>query len=588
MKRFSFQMFRNPKHFTQFAGMESVQHYINEGILYEPVISDIHQWPIAKLFEDKQDFLNEVNAETMRHLNERAKAGDQSVADVLKQTMYMERNRMIEDPWKVDPKDQGKYWSAIKQDLVRNEQLENDPEAYSARHQALLRSIVDRYTNEIASTFKPSSYHFAKRFLPFFFSTLLNASGGKTLKSIIYHNLQLQERVHLTGETEAIRNLSKIGTIVLVPTHISNVDSILVGWCLHALGLPAFIYGAGLNLYNSKILAFFMNRLGAYKVDRRKKNPIYREALSSYSTVSMLRGVHGLFFPGGTRSRSGMIEKRLKLGLLGTAVEAQRRNYLQGARNGKDKIFVVPMVMSYHFVLEAASLIKQHLKRTGQAQYYLMDDEFASYTKLLKFVWTTFSQSSDIVLAFGKPMDVFGNFVDEKGRSLDARGNEINTKAYFMTRGEITRDDQRDKEYTRMLGEKIVERYHAENHVFSSHLVSYVAFKMFQRKHPDLDLYGVLRLLENERTLDLTAFREHFERVLARLRELSDRGKVHLASHMTNDPMTLIEHGIKNVGIYHAKRPIKFQNEHTLVTENLNLLYYYHNRLEGYGLERII
>ena len=36
-----------------------------------------------------------------------------------------------------------------------------------------------------------------------------------------------------------------------------------------------------------------------------------------------------LFFPGGTRSRSGGIEKHLKLGLLGTALDAQYMNYLQ-------------------------------------------------------------------------------------------------------------------------------------------------------------------------------------------------------------------------------------------------------------------
>jgi glycerol-3-phosphate O-acyltransferase len=38
------------------------------------------------------------------------------------------------------------------------------------------------------------------------------------------------------------------------------------------------------------------------------------------------RGYHSLFFPGGTRSRSGMVEKRLKLGLAGTGVEAFARN----------------------------------------------------------------------------------------------------------------------------------------------------------------------------------------------------------------------------------------------------------------------
>ena len=87
----------------------------------------------------------------------------------------------------------------------------------------------------------------------------------------------------------------------MVPTHFSNLDSILIGWVIHVLGLPPFIYGAGLNLFNIKILAYFMNSLGAYKVDRRKKNPIYLEALKSYSNLAIQEGAHSLFFPGGTR-----------------------------------------------------------------------------------------------------------------------------------------------------------------------------------------------------------------------------------------------------------------------------------------------
>ena len=563
--------------------MESVQHYIQEGILYEPVVPDIHDWPIAQLFRKKPAFLAEVVAETLTQLNR--EAGEQGVIDLIEKTMYLERIRMTEEPWRVDPKDEPRFWAQIKRELVTNEQLEADPAAFTARNQEMLQRIVGRYAEEIASTFKPGSYHFAKRFLPFFFSTLLNASAGKTLKSVIYHNVHLQERVNLVGETEAIRNLATKGTIVLVPTHLSNVDSILVGWGLHALGLPAFIYGAGLNLFNTQILGYFMNRLGAYKVDRRKKNPIYRDTLNAYSTIAMLEGVHSLFFPGGTRSRSGTIEKHLKLGLLGTAMEAQRRNFLHGARSGREKIFVVPMVMSYHFTLEAASLIKQHLTRVGQEQYYILDGQPASYTKFLRFVWTTFSSSSDIVLAFGKPMDIFGNFVDQEGHSYDQRGHRIDIKQYFMSRGRITEDVQRDHEYTRMLGERIVARYHAENRVFSSHLVAFVAFELLKQKFPSLDLFGLLRIPEDERTLPMEAYRAALERVLAQLRYLSDRGKVHLAPHLVNDAGTIIEHGIKNLGIYHAKRPLRYQNEHALVSDSMNLLYYYHNRLEGYELE---
>ena len=568
--------------------MESIQHYIKEGILYEPVIPDIYEWPIAKLFTRKDQFLGEVIEDAMERMRDYARHEGQSMSDMIERTMFLERIRMKEEPWKVDPKDEPSFWSGIKRELVLNEQLEQDPHAFDARTQRMLRDISSRYAHEIVNTFKPGSYHFAKRFLPFFFSTLLNASAGKTLKSLIWHSVQLQERVHLLGHIQEIRNLAKKGTVILVPTHLSNVDSILVGWGLHAIGMPAFIYGAGLNLFNNQVLAYFMNRLGAYRVDRRKRNPVYRSTLDAYSTIAIQEGVHSLFFPGGTRSRSGEIEKSLKLGLLGTAMEAQRRNFITKPRGVSEKIFVVPMVMSYHFVLEANSLIRQHLTRTGQEQYYLLNDESSSYLKFMSFIWSFFRSSSDIALAFGKPMDLFGNFVDEEGLSHDPSGRIIDIKAYFKSGGQITKDQQRDNEYTRMLGEKLVERYHVENHVFSSHLVAFVAFQMFKNRHKHLDLYGVLRLPEESRQLPRADFAEACERAMQRLRDLADRGKVHLAQHMINDTASIMEHGIKNLGIYHDKRPLIFEDEAHIATESMNLLYYYHNRLAGYGLEHYL
>ena len=568
--------------------MESIQHYIQEGILYEPVLPNIHEWPITQLFRKKQSFVHEVIDEALMGLNKYADRQGQTAADLIARTMYLERIRIQEDPWRVDPKDEGKFWKGIKKQLVQVEQHIGESQQAQARYQKMMRTIVKRYAFEIASDFHPGSYHFAKRFLPFFFSTLLNASAGKTIQSVINHSVQLQERVHLLGQVERLRKLATQGTIILVPTHISNVDSILIGWALHALGLPAFIYGAGLNLYNTRIIAYFMNRLGAYTVDRRKRNPLYRATLDAYATVATLEGVHGIFFPGGTRSRSGSLEQDLKLGLLSTAIEAQRRNFIQPVRTRSARIFVVPLVMSYHFVLEAKSLIKQYLSRKGEEQYYIDDSESGSYARLLQFIWTTFSQSSDITLAFGHPMDVFGNFVDQDGVSLDAKGRAVDLRAYFMSRGQITEDVQRDQEYTRILGERIVERYHVENHVFSSHLVAFVAFRYLKREHPDLDLYGLLRLPEEERIIPFATYAQMIDRAMSRLRTLADAGKVHLASHLENDTRTLIEHGIKNLGIYHAKRPLRWHDEAHLRSDSVNLLYYYHNRLVGYELERYL
>ena len=85
-----------------------------------------------------------------------------------------------------------------------------------------------------------------------------------------------------------------------------------------------------------------------------------------YSNVALQKGAHSLFFPGGTRSRSGMIEKQLKLGLLSTSVEAQRNLYLENPEGEVRKIFVVPVTLNYHFVLEAPDLIEDYLQVTGK------------------------------------------------------------------------------------------------------------------------------------------------------------------------------------------------------------------------------
>ena len=121
-----------------------------------------------------------------------------------------------------------------------------------------------------------------------------------------------------------------------------------------------------------------MNSLGAYKVDRRKKNLPYLETLRMYSNVAIQKGAHSLFFPGGTRSRSGMIEKQLKLGLLSTAIEAQRNLYLEN-NPGARKIFVVPVTLNYHFVLEAPELIEDYLQVKGQDRYFAEQDNHGSF-----------------------------------------------------------------------------------------------------------------------------------------------------------------------------------------------------------------
>lgn len=506
----------------------------------------------------------------------------------LETTMYREKLRIKQNPWAVDPDDEKDFWRKVRATLVQTS-TDNalTKTQKKKKYLEILDDITMRYAEEIASNFVHTHYKVTRRIVTFGFSRLLNAARVKGIKSIFSNQYSLQDKIQIVGETDQIRELASKGTIVMVPTHFSNLDSILIGWIISVLGLPPFIYGAGLNLFNIGIFAYFMNALGAYKVDRRKKNLLYLETLKTYSSEAIQFGVHSLFFPGGTRSRSGMIEKKLKLGLLSTAVEAQRANYQKGTKDISGKVFIVPVTINYHFVLEAPSLIQEHLSITGQERYYKERDEFSTSYKISKFLVKFFTKGSDISVSVGKAMDVLGNYVDNSGNSFDKNGRKIDTRDYFITNGEVTVDPQREEEYTYHLGKRIVEEFHTNNRVFSSHLVAFTAFQLIKQENKKLDLYSLLRLPEEDIFLVYVEFREACQLVLNKIFELEASGKLQVAPHMKQDVDGIINHGLENVGMYHAKRPLIKNRNGNIETQDLTLLYYYHNRLDGYDLEKL-
>ena len=445
-------------------------------IVYPHVIPEINDWPINKMLADRKNFIEELDEFTFQRLV--IQFGD-DLPGMLAKTIYLERIRIKEEPWKIDPPNERLYWKKIRKKLLAKSH-KMTKEEQDANNKAILKSIIHRYSEEIVSTFRKSTFLFARRFLTVFFNRLLNTAAGRNMKRIFGTKHKIYERLLTKGEIEKIRSLISKGTVIMVPTHSSNLDSILIGYAMDAiLGLPSFSYGAGLNLFNTGYTAYFMNRIGTYRVDRRKKNPIYLETLKAMSQLSIQKGTNSLFFPGGTRSRSGEMEDKLKMGLLGTAIEAQRGCFQK--ENG-NKIFIVPLIISYHGVLEANFLIEQHLKRTGKERYLRARDEFYSFRKLIKFGWNFFSQPSEITLSFGKPIDVLGNFVDEEGLSTDRQGRPVNLKEYFMSNGEVVEDWQREMEYTKLLADRITERYFKENIVLTSQLVAFAAFIILKKE----------------------------------------------------------------------------------------------------------
>jgi glycerol-3-phosphate O-acyltransferase len=556
--------------------------------IYDPILPRKNEWPIVKLSKNRKGFINQVaNASRDRILNITGNNAD-SLREELETALYRERLRIKQNPWLIDPDDEATFWAKVKSNLlIITSENGITEDQKKEKYQAILENITLRYTEEIASNFKHSHYKFTRRMVTFGFSRLLNTARVKGLKSIFSSQYTLQDKIQILGQTGQLRELASKGTIVMVPTHFSNLDSILIGWTISTLGLPPFIYGAGLNLFNIGIFAYFMDALGAYKVDRRKKNLLYLETLKTYSSEAIQFGCHSLFFPGGTRSRSGQLERNLKTGLLSSAVEAQRANYQKGIEDISGKIFIVPVTINYHFVLEAPSLINEHLNLTGQERYYQESDEFATSYRISKFLIKFFTKGSDISVSIGKAMDILGNYVDTEGNSLDRYGRIIDCKDYFISNGRITVDKQREMEYTNKLGKRIVEEFHKINRVFSSHLVAFTAFQMIKRENKSLDLFSLLRLPEEDIALPYQEFKSACQRVLERVFEMEEEGEIHVAQHLKQNMDLIISHGLANLGMYHAKRPLIKNGKGEIVTEDLSLLYFYHNRLDGYDLEKL-
>jgi len=557
----------------------------NKNKKYKPILDGIPDWPVYQLSKNRKEFIDEVAHRSFQRIKEVRPSAKQLI-DELEATVYREQQRMKRNRWRVDPPDEPRFWADIKEEL--GTLVNKSPEEAQPKADALLQRIVTRYAGEIAGNFKPSSYKVTREIVKFWFARLLNGARVKKFGAFFRSRYTLRDKIHIVGKVKQLRHLAKEGTVIMVPTHFSNLDSVLIGFVIHSLGLPAFIYGAGLNLFNIKIFAYFMNSLGAYKVDRRKKNLPYLETLKLYSTMAIQKGAHSLFFPGGTRSRAGMIEKQLKLGLLSSTIEAQRNLFLE-TPEGQEvrKIYVVPVTLNYHFVLEAPDLIDDYLSVKGQDRYLPEQDPYGSW-QLFKFLLKFFTKGSNISVSIGRGLDTMGNYVDDEGESLDQEGRVIDTRDYFKSNGNITIDSQRENEYTRMLSQKIVSEYHRINRVFGSHLVAYVAFEMWQKKHPQLDLFGLLRLPEEDLVLPYEEFRKTCKRIRKQIFRLKDDDKVNCATHFKAQIDIVIRQGLENVGIFHLKRPLLFNKEGNIITQDLNTLYYYHNRLVGYDLEKFI
>ncbi|MEP7195420.1 MAG: 1-acyl-sn-glycerol-3-phosphate acyltransferase [Saprospiraceae bacterium] len=534
------------------------------------LFSNIQEWPITKLSNDREQFVNKVIKDVEAQYNQFSAS---ELDQTLSKTIFQERQRVKSNPWKADPPNEALYFRKLFKEY--NESKESDI-SFQKNKETVYR-LIHRYAEEISGNFNIATFYFARKVLGVFFHLLYFPFGLKLFSSTKKKQKRLEKRMIVNGEIDLVRKLFEENTIILVPTHSSNLDSVLVGYMSDTFGgLPAFSYGAGLNLYDSEFFAFFMNRLGAYRVDRRKKNQIYLHTLIAYSRLIAERGVNTIFFPGGTRSRSGEVETKLKLGLLNSVLLAQR-SLLE--RNESRKIILVPTVIGYESVLEARSLIIQHLKTTGQEKF-IVKEKSSPVREYIKFIFGLLKKKSRVYLTFGAPIDVFGNRIDESGNSINHLNSKIQLKDYFMREGRFVHDAQRESIYTKELAESIVDKYRKYNFITPAYLVAYCAFKMFEKAHSGQDHFSLVQLPEEELNFPIDEFKEYCSAMIKSLKILQSESKAMISEELDEPIEIVIEKGILSVGVLH-NRKVLYIETNMLMTDDLFTLYYYHNKMKN-------
>ncbi len=238
---------------------------------------------------------------------------------------------------------------------------------------AQLKELAESHAWDVAGNFDPRVYKFAR-------ACHGAAPGGASFAAlddsapVALTSLEaLDDRILVEGPTGTLRKLADKGTLVFVPTHLSNLDSVVFGFALERAGLPPATYGAGKNLFTNPVLSFFMHNLGAYRVDRRLKHaPLQGRA----------QGV--LVRPHRARLPLALLSRRdaVAIGRGGAEAEARARGHRASRRSrgrpskgSAQHVFFVPATINYLLTLEAETLIDDFLQEEGKARYIIEDDE---------------------------------------------------------------------------------------------------------------------------------------------------------------------------------------------------------------------
>ena len=166
------------------------------------------------------------------------------------------------------------------------------------------------------------------------------------LLSLVFHRIYDGIEVDEVGLEKAMKVATRT-PVVLVPSHKSHIDYLVMSFVLWQRGYSAPLVAAGANL-SFFPLGTFLRRCGGFFLRRSfREDKIYTAAFKAYLKKLVQDGIAHEFFPEGGRSRNGKLLAP-KMGLFSWLVDA----VLEGVR---EDLHFIPIAIDYERVVELSS-----------------------------------------------------------------------------------------------------------------------------------------------------------------------------------------------------------------------------------------
>ena len=184
-----------------------------------------------------------------------------------------------------------------------------------------------------------------------------------------------------------MRELSKTHEIVLLPSHRSHMDYLLLAWSTYYQGMAVPHTAAGVNL-NFWPVGPILRKAGAFYIRRSfGGNRLYGDCFNEYVHYLLTKGHTLKFYLEGGRSRSGRLLPP-KTGMLSMVLQSYYRS--------SDKpIAIFPVYLGYDKVMEVGTYLKE-LRGTKKKS-----ESFGQFLQLRKIFRMKFGKA---YIGFGKPI----------------------------------------------------------------------------------------------------------------------------------------------------------------------------------------